>query len=108
LSSCLNQFFFFLFSFQISLIHSFPTRRSSDLWAITSSNLPDICRPVLSSTVPSSLEPISFSSPFSPPLRRAMVFANSSRTWFRRSEEHTSELQSRENLVCRLLLEKKK
>src|SRR5690606_41923628 len=25
-----------------------------------------------------------------------------------RSEEHTSELQSRENLVCRLLLEKKK
>src|SRR5690606_39575948 len=35
-------------------------------------------------------------------------------TWFfvaalpERSEEHTSELQSRENLVCRLLLEKKK
>src|SRR5690606_22366668 len=30
--------------------------------------------------------------------------------WLRaiRSEEHTSELQSRENLVCRLLLEKKK
>src|SRR5690606_41500075 len=27
---------------------------------------------------------------------------------FYRSEEHTSELQSRENLVCRLLLEKKK
>src|SRR5207302_4008902 len=26
---------------------------------------------------------------------------------FLRSEEHTSELQSRENLVCRLLLEKK-
>src|SRR5690606_42006581 len=26
----------------------------------------------------------------------------------RRSKEHTSELQSRENLVCRLLLEKKK
>src|SRR5690606_40207883 len=31
------------------------------------------------------------------------------RTRYRiRSEEHTSELQSRENLVCRLLLEKKK
>src|SRR5688572_31272801 len=32
-------------------------------------------------------------------------------TWFRdrrRSEEHTSELQSQSNLVCRLLLEKKK
>src|SRR5688572_33268723 len=31
--------------------------------------------------------------------------------WFRafvRSEEHTSELQSQSNLVCRLLLEKKK
>src|SRR5436309_9023745 len=27
--------------------------------------------------------------------------------FFVRSEEHTSELQSRENLVCRLLLEKK-
>ena len=27
---------------------------------------------------------------------------------FQRSEEHTSELQSRTNLVCRLLLEKKK
>src|SRR5690606_30987591 len=31
-----------------------------------------------------------------------------SRQRLRRSEEHTSELQSRENLVCRLLLEKKK
>src|SRR5256885_7143898 len=30
------------------------------------------------------------------------------RTPFRRSEEHTSELQSPCNLVCRLLLEKKK
>src|SRR5690606_41121015 len=28
--------------------------------------------------------------------------------WGYRSEEHTSELQSRENLVCRVLLEKKK
>src|SRR2546430_4548735 len=29
-------------------------------------------------------------------------------TWLWRSEEHTSELQSQSNLVCRLLLEKKK
>src|SRR2546430_4210655 len=29
-------------------------------------------------------------------------------SWPRRSEEHTSELQSQSNLVCRLLLEKKK
>src|SRR3712207_7757549 len=27
--------------------------------------------------------------------------------WYKRSEEHTSELQSRQYLVCRLLLEKK-
>src|SRR5690606_39843651 len=33
--------------------------------------------------------------------------ASEARAFFR-SEEHTSELQSRENLVCRLLLEKKK
>src|SRR2546430_17432160 len=30
------------------------------------------------------------------------------RNFMRRSEEHTSELQSQSNLVCRLLLEKKK
>src|SRR5258708_17523989 len=29
-------------------------------------------------------------------------------TWMRRSEDHTSELQSPDHLVCRLLLEKKK
>src|SRR5688572_31875104 len=33
---------------------------------------------------------------------------NRQRWWRRRSEEHTSELQSQSNLVCRLLLEKKK
>src|SRR3989442_10815542 len=33
---------------------------------------------------------------------------NPSRTQDGRSEEHTSELQSRPHLVCRLLLEKKK
>src|SRR5690606_40718369 len=35
-------------------------------------------------------------------------FANFVRAMAPRSEEHTSELQSREKLVCRLLLEKKK
>src|SRR3712207_8754328 len=34
--------------------------------------------------------------------------ANPQRSTPRRSEEHTSELQSRQYLVCRLLLEKKK
>src|SRR5438874_10040254 len=39
----------------------------------------------------------------------AVVFITTT-PWFRyhRSEEHTSELQSRRDLVCRLLLEKKK
>src|SRR5690606_40435898 len=40
-------------------------------------------------------------------LKRAGAACASMRTGDR-SEEHTSELQSRENLVCRLLLEKKK
>src|SRR5690349_4041157 len=46
--------------------------------------------------------PVSDSNPISLPLlplRDVVVF---------RSEEHTSELQSRRDLVCRLLLEKKK
>src|SRR5947209_14453160 len=34
--------------------------------------------------------------------------SRASRSWKGRSEEHTSELQSRQYLVCRLLLEKKK
>src|SRR5438270_10495011 len=34
--------------------------------------------------------------------------ASSVRSFAQRSEEHTSELQSQSNLVCRLLLEKKK
>src|SRR5690606_27358404 len=37
-----------------------------------------------------------------------MIFSKKLRNKKTRSEEHTSELQSRENLVCRLLLEKKK
>src|SRR5690606_39876039 len=36
------------------------------------------------------------------------IFENLPDSLTPRSEEHTSELQSRENLVCRLLLEKKK
>src|SRR5690606_5193822 len=35
------------------------------------------------------------------------LMADNFKSMFPRSEEHTSELQSRENLVCRLLLEKK-
>src|SRR5215475_14915004 len=45
-----------------------------------------------------------------PPIAARMYHATNSlcRAVIMRSEEHTSELQSRENLVCRLLLEKKK
>src|SRR5690606_40140221 len=39
---------------------------------------------------------------------RASATLSSAPSGRTRSEEHTSELQSRENLVCRLLLEKKK
>src|SRR5690606_39691063 len=42
------------------------------------------------------------------PLRPRNLPPPADRRRDRRSEEHTSELQSRENLVCRLLLEKKK
>src|SRR2546429_7318953 len=51
-----------------------------------------------------------FRSPWSPgqalPRARARALVRASATT--RSEEHTSELQSRLHLVCRLLLEKKK
>src|SRR5437899_10604340 len=60
--------------------HSFPTRRSSDLWR------------------PSRLTS-----------RRSSGGRNTCLPELRtRSEEHTSELQSLRHLVCRLLLEKKK
>src|SRR2546430_10936901 len=42
------------------------------------------------------------------PTRRAAPPPHGDRPPARRSEEHTSELQSQSNLVCRLLLEKKK
>src|SRR3712207_7393648 len=58
----------------------------------------------------SSQELVAFQRPHSPffrlkPIRfRSLLKVGS----LRRSEEHTSELQSRQYLVCRLLLEKKK
>src|SRR5688500_19279315 len=64
-------------------LHSFPTRRSSDL---APANGPD-------GTVPMTV-------------RTGRCVSRSAK--ITRSEEHTSELQSPCNLVCRLLLEKKK
>src|SRR5690606_41732553 len=68
-------------------LHSFPTRRSSDLEIV----LPLYLTSSIIFTGAESTFVVKINTPSLP-----------------RSEEHTSELQSRENLVCRLLLEKKK
>src|SRR2546430_10252702 len=54
--------------------------------------------------------PLDPSLPLSPRSLRSLRFkrGRASLAIERRSEEHTSELQSQSNLVCRLLLEKKK
>src|SRR5437868_10218026 len=72
-------------------LHSFPTRRSSDL---------------ASRAGPSTAWTTSRATPRGPPGRPDS--RRSPRAPSSRSEEHTSELQSRFDLVCRLLLEKKK
>src|SRR5436309_6007572 len=71
-------------------LQSFPTRRSSDL-------------PRASAPAPT---PAGTPSP-TPTPTPAWRWASAMASRPARSEEHTSELQSRENLVCRLLLEKK-
>src|SRR5690606_41663541 len=76
---------------------SFPTRRSSDL---RTSGCPFVVAMTLMS--PSRRAARGFRSIGG---TRRCACPRSSRA---RSEEHTSELQSREKLVCRLLLEKKK
>src|SRR5207249_6122169 len=72
----------------------------------------------ISSNVPSSATPALLISRVTHPCFFLTSFANrhmafssaTSKMWvvISRSEEHTSELQSRFDLVCRLLLEKKK
>src|SRR5688500_20403422 len=80
-------------------LHSFPTRRSSDLATTTATNTPAaITSPVTTART--------FTSPGSAMVRSTAWTAPTSTLG--RSEEHTSELQSPCNLVCRLLLEKKK
>src|SRR5690606_39514551 len=94
------------------LLHSFPTRRSSDL--VSSRRFgQSTCaiftpRPLLPSVI-SSLSNTSCRLPsFTVDCARDVGFMVWRHSRATRSEEHTSELQSRENLVCRLLLEKKK
>src|SRR5207244_11258820 len=73
---------------------SFPTRRSSDLSG----------RSAIRMTFARSCERSGIASS-----RKITCGSCRLRRWIRwRSEEHTSELQSPDHLVCRLLLEKKK
>src|SRR5207253_5233289 len=78
-------------------LHSFPTRRSSDLSAraaVTGSvAVPDVRGRARARARARRGRP---------------ARARAGRPALGRSEEHTSELQSRGHLVCRLLLEKKK
>src|SRR2546429_7058150 len=65
----------------------------------------------LHDALPISHRPFSRECPSSPSRRPAPRWPRTALSRFsstRRSEEHTSELQSRLHLVCRLLLEKKK
>src|SRR5690606_39765190 len=99
--------FFSYYSADLPELHSFPTRRSSDL--IKSNN---DCAQQIALAIKDAYKRLLLPSLSNEALQVAKekaddaaisVFAKNLR-----SEEHTSELQSRENLVCRLLLEKKK
>src|SRR5205807_8494089 len=86
---------------------SFPTRRSSDLW-------PGCCRHSFAATA-RSLQAKGNSHHWRTSEEKGRQSGSQSRNVISplrprklRSEEHTSELQSPCNLVCRLLLEKKK
>src|SRR5207247_6895318 len=87
--------------------HSFPTRRSSDLTYAPLSTVTCASRasrrPETSAAVRRRISHGSRVGLATNSSRRS----NSTLTGRPRSEEHTSELQSRVELVCRLLLEKK-
>src|SRR5690606_41786726 len=85
-------------------LHSFPTRRSSDLDALVPG---PVC--VVEGAARAKARCVGDAHQFV--IDVAAVQGQrpvGGVTAIERSEEHTSELQSRENLVCRLLLEKKK
>src|SRR5690606_41626813 len=84
-------------------LHSFPTRRSSDLAVSTEPRGGGDLR--RARNLGSIRGPVWFRIDLDDFLR---VYCDDGGRGIYRSEEHTSELQSRENLVCRLLLEKKK
>src|SRR5206468_11499070 len=103
-----SLYFFFYALLPPPHLHSFPTRRSSDLTAIgrkphfARTNIVEryLLSPYFSSETLSDAATLG---------NGALVPVDLPYSWdpFNRSEEHTSELQSRSDLVCRLLLEKK-
>src|SRR5690242_21808089 len=86
----------------LQYLHSFPTRRSSDLPEQALADLQEVAEGARHPGF-RGLSPL---GPRSRGISRRETRARPRRN--RRSEEHTSELQSHVNLVCRLLLEKKK
>src|SRR5437764_8927728 len=93
-------FLFFQRSCEHRDLHSFPTRRSSDLRGQPWKNRRGRPARQFASAADriTSTSRLTVCSPPAPQPRRTS----------KRSEEHTSELQSPMYLVCRLLLEKKK
>src|SRR5690606_41771580 len=95
-------------------LHSFPTRRSSDLilGQLKAADWEELA-PAASRRASGPLFPERSARGFpgrpdhsKPGSARPSPAARRGLRPLARSEEHTSELQSRENLVCRLLLEK--
>src|SRR5207253_10858619 len=88
-------------------LHSFPTRRSSDLVERDGPvRRPAPRHPAHDRAPAPARRPRRRGARADGHLPRAVTAQSGNRA--RRSEEHTSELQSRGHLVCRLLLEKKK
>src|SRR5207249_10999733 len=92
-------------------LHSFPTRRSSDLLLDCSCALFDIRAQLLHRPILQARRAFSSRTAGSHVVLRVAHSSEHLPLGIHgclRSEEHTSELQSRFDLVCRLLLEKKK
>src|SRR5699024_12600237 len=101
---------YFHFSVSLSYLHSFPTRRSSDL--VESIRIVFLYLAVLMLLATGNLLWYFLRGSLHGGWINYALLLNGSvfllYMGFYRSEEHTSELQSRFDLVCRLLLEKKK
>src|SRR5690242_21597286 len=90
-------------------LHSFPTRRSSDLVVLVTTTLLALFGRRLNVLLAGDESATALGVDVNR-LRAVLLVLSAllTGTVIARSEEHTSELQSHVNLVCRLLLEKKK